>query len=69
MVEQMPAHAHSVVCVCVHLCVYMCMCLIYVTEFWKITHMVVHEIIRIFMFGVLLIRAGNKFKNISRIFL
>ena len=39
----------------------------YVTEFWKITHMGAHEIIRIFMFSVLLIRAGKKFKNISRI--
>ena len=30
----------------------------YVTEFWKITHMGAREIIRIFMFSGLLIRAG-----------
>ena len=41
----------------------------YVTEFWKITHMGVREIIRIFMFSGLLIRAENSFENISRIFL
>ena len=35
--------------------------IVYVTEFWKITHMGVREIIRIFMFSVLLIRVGNKF--------
>ena len=43
MVEQMPAHAHSVVRVCVH--VHVCISLVYVTEFWKITHMVAREII------------------------
>ena len=42
---------------------------IYVTEFWKITHMGVREIIRIFMFSGLLIRTGHRFENISRIFL
>ena len=41
----------------------------YVTESWKITHMGVHEIIRIFMFSELLIRAGHSFENISIIFL
>ena len=43
--------------------------LVYVTEFWKITHMGVHEIIRIFMFSGLLIRAGHSSESISRIFL
>ena len=43
--------------------------LIFVTEFWKITHMGACEIIRIFMFSVLLIRVGHRFENISRIFL
>ena len=33
------------------------------TEFWKITHMGTHEIIRIFMFSGLLIRAGYSFKQ------
>ena len=41
----------------------------YVTEFWKITHMGVRGIIRIFMFSGLLINAGHSFKNISIIFL
>ena len=41
----------------------------HVTEFWKITHMGMREIIRIFMSSVLLIRAGHRFENISRIFL
>ena len=40
-----------------------------VTEFWKITHMGEHEIIRIFMFSGLLIRTGHSFKIISIIFL
>ena len=33
----------------------------FVTEFWKITHMGVHEINRIVMFSGLLIRAGHSF--------
>ena len=41
----------------------------YVTEFWKITYMGSCEIIGIFMFSGLLIKAGHSFKNISRIFL
>ena len=41
---------------------------LFVTEFWKITHMGAHEIIRIFMFSELLIRAGHSFKTISKIF-
>ena len=31
----------------------------YVTEFWKITHMGVHKLIRIFILSGLLIRAGQ----------
>ena len=41
---------------------------LFVTEFWKITHMGTNEKIRIFMFSELLIRAGHSFKNISKIF-
>ena len=40
---------------------------IYVTEFWKITHMGAREIIRIFMFSGLLIRAGNSFENMFKV--
>ena len=36
---------------------------LFVTEFWKITHIVAREIIRIFMFSGLLIRAGHSFKK------
>ena len=35
----------------------------YVTEFWKITHMGMREITRIFMFSGLLIRVGHSFEN------
>ena len=37
----------------------------FVTEFWKIIHMGTREIIKIFMFSGLLIRAGYSFENIS----
>ena len=35
----------------------------YVTEFWKITHMSVHEIIRIFVIDGFLLRAEHTFKK------
>jgi len=40
----------------------------YVAEFWKITHMGAHKIIRIFMVGGFLLRADHTFKNISKLF-
>ena len=39
-------------------------CYIFVTEFWKITHMGMPEIIKIFMFSELLLQAAHRFKNI-----
>jgi len=42
---------------------------IYVTEFWKITHMVAHETIRIFEFSMALLISETTFKNISKLYL
>jgi len=42
---------------------------IYVTEFWKITHMGVPETIRIFEFSMALLIAEATFKNISKLYL
>jgi len=42
---------------------------IYVTEFWKITHMVTPETIRIFEFSMALLIAEKTFKNISKLYL
>jgi len=41
----------------------------FVTKFWKITHMGMHETIRISEFGGFLFRAKNYFWIISRVFL
>jgi len=41
----------------------------FVTEFWKITHMVMPEIIRIFEFSMTLLIAETTFKNISKLYL
>jgi len=41
----------------------------YVIEFWKITHMVVPETIRIFEFSMALSIAETTFKNISKLYL
>jgi len=41
----------------------------YVTEFWKITHMVVPETIKIFEFSMVLLIAETTFKNISKLYL
>jgi len=38
-----------------------------VTEFWKITHMVASETIRIFEFSMALSIAKTTFKNISKL--
>jgi len=42
---------------------------VYVTEFWKITHMSVPEPIRIFEFIMALLIAETTFRNISKLFL
>jgi len=42
---------------------------IIVTEFWKITHMVAPETIRIFELSMALLIAENTFKNISKLYL
>jgi len=44
-------------------------CDIFVTEFWKITHMGVPETIRIFEFSLELLIAETTFKNISKLYL
>jgi len=40
-----------------------------VTEFWRITHMVAPETIRIFEFSMALLIAKTTFKNISKLYL
>jgi len=40
---------------------------VYVTEFWKITHMVAPETIGIFEFSMPLLIAETAFKNISKL--
>jgi len=42
---------------------------IYVTEFWKITHMGAPETIRIFEFSMVLLIAETTFKNIYKLYL
>jgi len=45
----------------------MCLAFKNVTEFWKITHMVVPETIRIFEYSMALLIAETTFKNISKL--
>jgi len=42
---------------------------IYVTEFWKITHMGTPETTRIFEFSMALLIAETTFENISKVYL
>jgi len=42
---------------------------VYVTEFWKITHMVVPETMKIFEFSMALLIAETTLKNISKLYL
>jgi len=42
---------------------------LYVTEFWKITHMGAPKTIRIFEFSMALLIAETTFKNISKLYL
>jgi len=42
---------------------------VFVTEFWKITHMGTPETIRIFEFSMALLIVETTFKNISKLYL